>query len=278
MSITASGISVRYPGSDAPAVDGVSMSLEPGELLVIAGPNGSGKSSLFRALLGMIAVEHGDIEIDGRALGRWRRNELARVVGALTQREEPVFPQRVRDAVMLGRWARLGPISPAGEADLAAVEEAMRLTHTEQFSERGTDTLSGGEWQRVRLARALASNPRYLLLDEPGTALDLAHEMSVLELLRQLADTGLGVLAITHQLNTAVQYADRVLLLDRGRVEGIGAPAELLTSEVVSRVFQWPVQVQSLPGGAPHLVPRRLDRHNGTGQACERSSVEKGVT
>src|SRR5690606_40182064 len=83
----------RYPGSDAPAVDGVSMSLEPGELLVIAGPNGSGKSSLFRALLGMIAVEHGDIEINGRAHGRWRRKELARVVGARTQREEPGFPQ-----------------------------------------------------------------------------------------------------------------------------------------------------------------------------------------
>jgi iron complex transport system ATP-binding protein len=120
----------------------------------------------------------------------------------------------------------------------------------------------------VRLARALAAKPRYLLLDEPGTALDLAHEMAVLELLRQLADGGLGVLAITHQLNTAVQYADRVLLLDHGRVEGTGKPAEVLTSEVVSRVFQWPVEVQRLRGGAPHLVPRRLDRSE-AGQAVE---------
>jgi iron complex transport system ATP-binding protein len=268
MSIVATDVSVRYPGSAAMAVDRVSLSLDPGELLLVAGPNGSGKSSLFRALLGMLPLEHGEVRIEDRHLGGWRRSELARVVGALTQREEPVFPQRVRDAVMLGRWARLGPISPAGQADQAAVEEAMLVTHTNQFADRGTDTLSGGEWQRVRLARALAAKPRYLLLDEPGTALDLAHEMAVLELLRQLADGGLGVLAITHQLNTAVQYADRVLLLDHGRVEGTGKPAEVLTSEVVSRVFQWPVEVQRLRGGAPHLVPRRLDRSE-AGQAVE---------
>lgn len=260
MSIAASQLTVRYPGIASAALDEVSLQLDAGELVVVAGPNGSGKSTLFRALLGMVDLQHGTVTVDGRDVTSWRRDALARVVGALPQREEPAFPQRVHDAVMLGRWARLGPLAPVGERDRAAVTAALDRTRISDLADRGTDTLSGGEWQRVRLARALAAEPRFLLLDEPSTALDLAHEMSVLELLRQLADSGLGVLAITHHLNAAVQYADRVVLLDHGRVEGIGAPGELLTAEVVSRVFRWPVAVETLSSGAPHLVPLRTDR------------------
>jgi iron complex transport system ATP-binding protein len=182
---------------------------------------------------------------------------LARLVGALPQREEPTFPQQVRDAVMLGRWAHLGPLAPVRAADRSAVEAALARTRLEALAVRSTDTLSGGEWQRVRLARALAGEPRFLLLDEPATALDLAHEMALLELLRELVSEGIGVLAITHHLNAAVQYADRVLLLDRGEVAAIGTPAEVLTAAMVSRVFDWPVMVQHLASGAPHLVPMR---------------------
>jgi iron complex transport system ATP-binding protein len=166
----------------------------------------------------------------------------------------------VRDAVMLGRWARLGPLAPVGAGDRAAVAAALSRTRLQLLEHRSTDTLSGGEWQRVRLARALAGEPRFLLLDEPGTALDLAHEMAMLELLRDLVSDGIGVLAITHHLNAAVQYADRVLLLDRGEVAAIGTPAEVLTAEMVSRVFDWPVAVNRLANGAPHLVPLRKNR------------------
>ncbi len=257
MSIIATNCTVRYRNAAEAALQDVSLRLDPGELVIVAGPNGAGKSTLFRALLGIAELETGSVTVSARNLGDWRREELARVVGALPQREEPVFPQRVYDAVMLGRWARLGALSPIGDTDRRTVAAALEQTNTTALADRGTDTLSGGEWQRVRLARALAAEPSFLLLDEPGTSLDLAHEMAMLELLRRLVESGLGVLAITHQLNTAVQYADRVVLLDRGRVEGSGPPAELLTSEVVSRVFQWPVAVEHLSGGAPHLVPLR---------------------
>ena len=258
MSLVADALSVWYPVTDRPAVDGVSLRLDPGELVIVAGPNGSGKSTLFRAMLGLADLQHGQVQLDDRPLRDWRRQDLARAVGALSQREEPAFPQRVHEAVMLGRWAQLGAFAPVGAADHAAVADALARTGISALAQRGTDTLSGGEWQRVRLARALAASPRYLLLDEPATALDLAHEMAVLELLRGLSDAGLGVLAITHHLNAAAQYADRVLLLDGGKLAASGAPADVLTADIVSRVFQWPVAVHHL-GGAPHLVPRRRD-------------------
>jgi iron complex transport system ATP-binding protein len=257
MTIIANQLTVTYPGISNPALRDVSMEVAPGELLVVAGPNGSGKSTLFRALLGMVARSHGEVTIAGKELGHWKRDALAQHVGAVAQREETVFPQRVADAVLLGRWARLGPLAPVSLADRGAMATALSRTGLVPLADRRTDTLSGGEWQRVRLARALAGEPRMLLLDEPGTALDLAHEMAMLELLRQLTNDGIGILAITHHLNAAVQYADRVLLLDRGSVAAVGRPAEVLTSEMVSRVFDWPVAVEQLANGAPHLVPLR---------------------
>ena len=257
MTIVAEQLTVRYRGATLPALHKVSMHLDAGEMLVVAGPNGSGKSTLFRALLGMTELASGEVSVAGKPVTRWRRDALAQLVGAVPQREEPVFPQRVSDAVMLGRWARLGALAPVTLADRKAVATAIARTRLESLVQRGTDTLSGGEWQRVRLARALAGEPRFLLLDEPGTALDLAHEMTMLEMLRQLADDGIGVLAITHHLNAATQYADRVLLLDRGAVAAVGAPGEVLTGETVSRVFGWPVSVEQLRTGALHLVPLR---------------------
>ena len=257
MSIVAHELSVQYRAASQPALHGVSMRLDAGELLGVAGPNGSGKSTLFRALLGMTEAQSGNVLVAGKPVNRWRRDALAQLVGAVPQREEPVFPQRVRDAVMLGRWARLGALAPITTADRRAVDAAIASTGLDALVHRGTDTLSGGEWQRVRLARALAGEPKFLLLDEPGTALDLAHEMTMLETLRALADAGMGVLAITHHLNAATQYADRVLLLDRGTVAAVGVPAEVLTADAVSRVFGWPVSVEQLRGGAPHLVPLR---------------------
>lgn len=257
MKVTAHEVTVRYPGAGIAALHQVSMALHPAELLVVAGPNGSGKSTLFRALLGLHPLTSGFVTIADRPMAEWRRDNLVRVVGAVSQREEPVFPQRVADAVMLGRWARLGALAPIATADRVAVQTAMHRTGIEHLAERRTDTLSGGEWQLVRLARALAGEPRMLLLDEPGTALDLAHEMSVLEVLRALADDGLGILAITHHLNAAAQYADRVLLMDRGQVAATGRPGDVLTEAIIRRVFDWPVVIQHLEDGSPHIVPLR---------------------
>jgi iron complex transport system ATP-binding protein len=255
--LAAREIAVRYPRGDRLALDGASCTVSSGEFVVVAGPNGSGKTTLFRALLGLQGVAAGVVEADGRPVASWVRDALARRVAGLPQREEPAFPLRVHEAVSLGRWARLGPIARLGADDCRAVTHALTAAALEELVNRSTDTLSGGEWQRVRVARALAAEPEILLLDEPGTALDLAHEMALYELLGRLVAGGLGVLAITHHLNAALRYADRVVLLDRGRIVADGPPREVLSAELLSRVFRWPVSLEQLDDGAPHLVPRR---------------------
>ncbi len=255
MILTGEGLVVRYPGVAAPALAGVSASLARGELVSVVGPNGSGKTTLLRALLGTTPLAQGWVELEGRPLAEWRPRELARVLGVVTQREEILFPLTVRETVELGRYAHLGAMGSPGEADRLAVAEALRRADVSTLAGRRTDTLSGGEWQRVRIARALAQNPRALLLDEPTAALDIRHEMEVFELVRRLAEEGIGTLLVTHHLNLAARYADRLLLLDHGSVVAEGPPAEVLRPEVVSSVFEWRVAVTSWCDGAPQIIP-----------------------
>jgi iron complex transport system ATP-binding protein len=255
MILRGSGITVRYPGVDALALSRVDVGLSPGELVAVVGPNGSGKTTLLRALVGSARLESGRVEVDGRELGSWTSRSLAQVIAVVTQREDILFPLSVRETVELGRYAHLGPLADPGPSDAAAVNQAMERADVLGLAHRRTDTLSGGEWQRVRVARALAQNPRVLLLDEPTAALDIRHEMEVFELVRKLAGQGMGALLVTHHLNLAARYADRLLLLDHGRVVAEGAPADVLTAEVVSPVFEWRVAVTSWCDGAPQVVP-----------------------
>ncbi len=249
------GLVVRYPGVEAKALSGVSVSLERGELVAVVGPNGSGKTTLLRALLGTRYLEAGTVRIEGKALSHWRPRDLAKVIAVVTQREEILFPLTVRETVELGRYAHLGPLAGPGEADHLAVTQALQRADVIGLADRRTDTLSGGEWQRVRVARALAQNPRALLLDEPTAALDIRHEMEVFELVRKLAGEGIGTLLVTHHLNLAARYADRMLLLDKGKVIAEGPPSEVLKSELVSPVFEWRVAVTNWCDGAPQVVP-----------------------
>lgn len=257
MSLRMAGATVRYADASAPALSEVDFHLAAGELVAIGGPNGSGKTTLLRALLGLTPLTAGAVSLDGRAIGAWPRRELAGNIAALPQREEPAFPLTVYDAVLLGRWAHLGPVAPVQPADNEAISQAMARCDVSGLSERDIDTLSGGEWQRVRIARALAASPRLLLLDEPTAALDVGHEMALFELLRSLVAEGLGVLVITHQLNLAARFADRLLLLDRGRAVAEGSPTEVLTAERLSALFGWPVAVNPGPDGSPNIVPLR---------------------
>jgi iron complex transport system ATP-binding protein len=257
MIIEAQDLQVRYPGASSPALDGVTCQLGPGELLAVVGPNGGGKTTLLRALLGLARLERGWVRIAGRDLGGWPRRELAQQIGVVAQREEMVYPLRVEETVMLGRYSRLGPLAPATERDRSAVESALRRCDAWELRDRRTDTLSGGEWQRVRVARALAQEPRALLLDEPTAALDIRHEMEVFELIRQLVTEGLAALVITHHINLAARYATRMLLLSRGSIAAQGTPSQVIRREILEQVFEWPVSVTDWLQAAPQLVALR---------------------
>lgn len=254
------GVAYRYPESAKPALADLTLRIPGGATTAVLGPNGSGKSTLLRLLLGVIHPTAGTVAFHDRPIGGWGREALAREVGVVPQGEEAVFPMSVRELVAMGRYPHLGPWRREGDADRRAVHEAMRRCDVAELSARPVPTLSGGERQRARLARALAQEAPTLALDEPTAALDVAHEMAMFELLRDLGHAGKTVLLVTHSLNLAARYADRLVLLDRGRLAAEGTPAEVLTRATVERVYGWPVEIVPHPGpgpdaGAPQVIP-----------------------
>jgi iron complex transport system ATP-binding protein len=256
--IAFSRVSVRYRGSRLRALDDVSIAAPAGTLTAVVGPNGSGKSTLVRALVGQVPLEQGVITVDDQPVSDARRNALARQVAVVTQREEPAFPLAVRDYVALGRYPHLGLWRGTTSADTAAIAGAVARTEIEPYLDRTIAELSGGEWQRVRLARALAQGGRSLVLDEPTTFLDIGHEMAVFELLGRLAADGMAVLLVSHQLNLVARFAHRMVLLHRGRVAGEGAPADVMQASLLEPLYDWPLVVARDPAvGAPALIPLR---------------------
>jgi iron complex transport system ATP-binding protein len=253
---------VRYPGADAPAVDGVSLEAPRGQVTAVVGPNGSGKSTLVRVLLGRQPLASGRITVDGTDRVTLDQRALARKVAIVPQREEPAFPMSVREYVALGRFPHTGAWSGETSADLRAVADACDRTGVGDLVQRPTDQLSGGEWQRVRVARALAQQAPALVLDEPTTFLDVAHEMALFELAASLADAGLAVLLVSHQLNLVARFATTIVLLRHGRVAAAGAPSEVMHAHTLERVYEWPLVVARDPAtGTPSVVPLRR-RHN----------------
>ena len=258
MRLEAEGLVVRYPGLSAAALDGVSLDVPAGSLYAVLGPNGSGKSTLMKALLGLAPVSSGRITLDGRPAAHWSRRHLARAVGAVAQAESIAFPLSTRELVAMGRYPYLGPLEGEHEADRRAVARALEACDVAELAERDVTTLSGGELQRARIARALAQEPRALVLDEPTSSLDIRHEMAILELLRGAATAGMTVLLITHGLDVAAQFADRMLLLSHGKAAAEGTPAEVMREEVLQAVYEWPISVRPDPEtGVLRVTPRR---------------------
>jgi iron complex transport system ATP-binding protein len=256
------GLRYRYPGAADDALREVDLAVAAGSLYGIIGPNGCGKTTLLRALLGALEPDAGEVVYDGRPVRDWPRRELARRVGVVPQVEELVFPLTVRELVAMGRYPHLGAWQGEGPGDRAAVERALETCDVAGMADRPVATLSGGERQRARLARALAQEPGTLVLDEPTASLDISHEMGIFELLRSLADHGVTVLIVTHNLNVAARYADRLLLLDRGRPAAEGEPAQVFTRHTLESVYRWPLALLPHPGpgpdqGAPQLLPLR---------------------
>ena len=253
------GVRYRYPGAGSDSVAGVSLQVRKGELVGIVGPNGSGKTTLLRLLLGTLRAAGGTVSVAGKPIGQWRRRDLARIIGVVAQREEPAFPLTVNQAVFLGRYPHMTALGGPNRADHETVARALKRCDVAQFRDRWINTLSGGEWQRVRVARALAQAPEALILDEPTASLDIRHEMEVFELVSNLVhrDRMAGVI-VTHHVNLAARFVDRVVVVNRGVAEAVGPPNQVITREVLEKVFQWPVAVADWKG-VPQFVPLRTD-------------------
>lgn len=249
---------VRYAGAQTNALDGVSFEVPSGSMTAVAGPNGSGKSTLVRALLRRQTLVSGRINIGDDTHTQLSQRELARRIAVAPQREDAAFPMRVDEYVSLARYPRLGLWESPSREDNDAVTRALDRAGVSDFAARRTDELSGGEWQRVRIARALAQEGGALVLDEPTTFLDMPHEMSLFELLDSLARDGLAVLVVSHQLNLLARFARTMVLLDRGKVAAAGAPTEVMRASVLEEIYDWPLVVTRDPAsGTPALLPLR---------------------
>jgi iron complex transport system ATP-binding protein len=253
--IELSTVSVRYNGVEA--VAGVSLSLSPGEWAALIGPNGAGKTSLLRAIAGTTPYE-GRVNLAGRPAARLRPRERARLVAVVPQ--QPMRPEglTVVEYTLLGRTPHLGYWAAETDDDVAAAHEALCRLDAADLAERRLDRLSGGEWQRVVLARALAQQSPVLLLDEPTSALDIGHQQHVLELVDGLRRRGdITVLSALHDLTLAAQYADRLVLMDEGAVVAEGPPREVLTTAAVRRFSGAAVRIIEGPNGEVIVVPQR---------------------
>jgi iron complex transport system ATP-binding protein len=249
---------VQYPRAKRRAVDGISFDAGRGEITAVVGPNGSGKSTLVRTLVGRVKPVSGQVLVDGTPITDMDRRGLARSVAVVAQNEETAFPVTVAEYIALGRFPHIGAWHRIGEADRRAMERATSLANVGEFLARPMDALSGGERQRVRLARALAQGGEGLVLDEPTAFLDIGHEMTVFELLVALAREGQAVLLVSHNLNLVARFAQRIVLLDAGRVVASGAPSEVMRPETLERVYGWPMAVATDPTtGTPTLIPLR---------------------
>ncbi len=250
------GVAVRYSRDRPAALRDVSIHVPSGSLYAVLGPNGSGKSTLLRALLGSVPLAGGHVLVDGKPVHAWSRRAIARTVGVVAQTESVTFPISVRDFVSMGRYPHLGALRGERAEDRRAVAAALDACEALELADRWLATLSGGERQRVRIARAMAQEPEALVLDEPTASLDLRHEMGILKLLRASADGGLTVILVTHQMELAARFADRLLLLDEGRVAAEGAPNTVLREDVLGSVYRWPVTVRENPvTGHPDITP-----------------------
>ena len=249
---------IKYPGQNRPALNSVTMSAPSGSFYAVLGPNGSGKSTLMKGLLGIAKADQGRVLIAERNVSNWDRKALARVIGVVSQSETVSFPITVREMVGMGRYPHLGPLEGEGSEDKVAIHEALEVCDVIHLVNRDLSTLSGGELQRVRIARALAQEPMALVLDEPTSSLDIKHAMEILELLKQSVASGLTVILTTHGLDLAARFSDRMLLLSEGQVAAEGTPDEVVNEETLADVYGWPVKVEWEPTtGSPRVTPLR---------------------
>lgn len=257
------GLTCRLGGREI--VTDVDLDVRHGEVLALVGPNGAGKSTMLGALTGDIPAERGEIRLGGRPLSEWAARDLARARAVLLQANQVSFPFTVRQVVEMGRSPWIGRSTE--EEDNAAIEEAIDVTDIRHLLDRPFTALSGGEKARASLARVLAQRTDVVLLDEPTAALDLRHQEEVMVVARSLAIAGRAVVVVLHDLSLAAARADRIAIIDTGRVVSVGPPEEVLTPDRVAAVYGIGVHILSdTPDGHLIVVPHR-ETHPGDAPA-----------
>jgi iron complex transport system ATP-binding protein len=260
MRLTTDHVTLGYGATTI--VDEVTLAIPDAATTVIVGANGCGKSTLLRGLARLLKPSHGACLLDGEAVHKRPTREVARTLGLLPQ--QPISPEGITvvDLVSRGRQPHRSALSRWSEADEVAVTAALEMTGTLELAARPVEELSGGQRQRVWIALALAQQPEILLLDEPTTFLDVAHQIDLLDLLHTLrVEHGTTVVMVLHDLNLAARYADHLIAMCEGKVLAAGAPADIVTPDLVQRVFGLDCQVVSDPvSGTPLVVP--IGRHH----------------
>ncbi|MEU2032889.1 heme ABC transporter ATP-binding protein [Nocardia amamiensis] len=254
VTVRAAGVSVDRQARRV--LEGIDFEAVAGQVVALVGPNGAGKSTLLAALAGELPPSEGIVELDGQSLTHWSTLDMARRRAVLPQTHTVGFPFTAREVVAMGRapWVR----TERRELDDEQIAAAMGATDVEHLASRSFPTLSGGERARVALARVLAQDTATLLLDEPTAALDLGHQEAVLRVATDRAAAGAAVVVVLHDLGIAAAYADRVAVLESGRIAADGTPREVLTTELLTRVYQHPVEVLDHPvTGAQLVLPVR---------------------
>jgi iron complex transport system ATP-binding protein len=255
MSLAAHHLSLALSGT--PLLDTIDIDVQPGRITTVLGPNGAGKTTLLRVLAGELPPDTGSVSLGGRLIGEWTPRQRARHLAVLPQHSLLNFPFTASEVVMLGRT----PHDSGLVHDREIVTQALTAVDGDYLAERIYTQLSGGEKQRVHLARVLAQiwaplpeGERYLLLDEPTSSFDLAHQQLTLEIVRHLAYQGVGVLMVLHDINLAARCAHRMILMQCGRVVAAGAPAEVLQRDTIARVFQVEATIGVHPVSGTPLV------------------------
>ena len=270
--IAAEGIDLSIDGVHI--LRGVSMELRAGELVGLIGPNGAGKTTLLKVLGGLLPPSSGAVHLMGEPLTRRSPREVARAVAYVPQSTLTDFAFTVREVVLMGRSPHLGRFQIEQAHDREIALRAMRQLHVDHLADRLVTTLSGGEHQQVFIARALAQEPRILLLDEPTANLDVKHQLDVLEMAAALAhEEGLGVIAAIHDLNLAAHFCDRLVLLEEGRVLADSAPEAVLTPQNLEDAFE--VQAQVYRDPFTQGLRLSLTRH-GNGNGRHREHMQAG--
>jgi ABC-type cobalamin/Fe3+-siderophores transport system ATPase subunit len=253
--LEARNITVNYDGRAA--VKDVSLQVRAGEIVAIVGPNGAGKSTFLRVLNGAVQPSRGEVLLDKQPVRAYARRVLARHIAVVAQEAELRFPITVLEFALGGRYAWANAWGWETEKDVEITRRVLRETELAGFESRMMNEMSGGERQRAVLARALATEAKIFLLDEPTANLDLAHQATMLRLVRQRCDEqGSSAVVVTHDVNLAAEFSDRVMLLNDGRTVALGTPHEVLTADLLKQVFDLRVLVDAHPvSGAPRVTP-----------------------